>query len=592
MQGNPMKRSTPFLKLSLSVAVAVTLTLSTTTSSAGVSPEQYAKLREETYEAAQGAVVSAAADAMTNISARFGEGQGELAGLVRRREALLNQINALRKQIQRASETTGTSVEAVAQRARARALRDQEAALSLELDSLEKTIDERFPAYVELTRPMPLKAAETQALLDKDEAVLLIVPAPDGTYLWVVTRDGFDWARSSMKDEDVTAAVQTLRKALDPSTGTRGNVGMAGATPAPTQSAADEAAAFDRKTAFRLYSELIAPLEPKFRDKKVVFIATTGALQSLPFSVLVTAEPQGADTDRAYVRETQWLIDRYALVTLPAISSLRTLRCLSATTPHPGCGAGARGSGKAAVKATLAYAGLGGPALGGDVGESRGAEGWEQYSNGDLADTEKLRALAPLPGAESEIGALATLFGRRGAFVRTREQFTETLVKTSLDIRRADVLHFATHALMGGEGGSRGEPGLVLTPPAAGSASAEDDGLLTASEAAALDIQASFVVLSACNTARADGTLGADGLSGLARSFFYAGARSLLVSHWPVDDKSTKELMVSMFDGLTDTRVNRAVALQQAILKVKAETAFVEPRYWAPFVLVGESRNK
>lgn len=585
-----MKRPLRVLRLSLSGVLAMTLILSGGAAPAAVSPEQYAKLREETYEAAQGAVVSAAADAMTNISARLGEGQGELADLVKKREALLNQINALRKQIQRASETTGTSVDAVAQRARARALRDQEATLSLQLDALEKTIDDKFPAYVELTRPMPLKAKETQALLDDDEAVLLIVPAPDATYIWAVTKTGFDWARSSMKETDITAAVQLLRKELDPSTATRGAVGIAGAPATRPAPAATEPAGFDRKTAHKLYKELIAPLEPTFKGKKVLFVATTGALQSLPFSVLVTAEPQGADNDRAYVRETQWLIDRYALVTLPAISSLRTLRCLSASTPHPGCGA-ARGIGKAASAPTLAYAGLGGPTLGGDAGDSRGAEGWEQYSNGELADTEKLRSLAPLPGAESEIGALSDLFKTRGAFVRTRDQFTETLVKTSPDIRNAAVIHFATHALMGGEGGSRGEPGLVLTPPSAASASAEDDGLLTASEAATLNIKASFVVLSACNTARADGTLGADGLSGLARSFFYAGARSLLVSHWSVDDKSTKELMVTMFNDLAGGKTSRAVALQDAIKKVKSETAFVEPKYWAPFVLVGESRG-
>jgi CHAT domain-containing protein len=559
---------------------------------AKVTPEQYAKLREETYEAAQGAVVSAAADAMTNVSARLGEGQGELAGLVKQREGLLNQINALRKQIQKGSEAAGAGVDAVAARARARTLRDQESALSLQLDALEKTIDDKFPAYAELTRPMPLKVKDTQALLEADEAVLLIVPAPDGTYVWAVTRDGFDWARSSMSETDITAAVQALRKDLDPSTATRGAVGMQGAKPAPAPTAVAPAG-FDRKTAFKLYQEVIAPLEPVFKDKKVLFIATTGALQSLPFSVLVTAAPQGADNDRAYVRETQWLIDRYALVTLPAISSLRTLRCLSASKPHVGCVGVSQTASKPQAKPTIAYAGLGGPTLGGGPAgeESRGAGGWEEYSNGELADPDKLRALAPLPGAESEIGALSALFQKQGAFVRTRDQFTETLVKTSPDIRHAAVIHFATHALMGGETGSRGEPGLVLTPPAENAATAQDDGLLTASEAAALDIQAGFVVLSACNTARADGTLGADGLSGLARSFFYAGAKSLLVSHWSVDDKSTKELMVTMFGNLETGKVNRAVALQQAIQKVKGETAFVEPRYWAPFVLVGESEG-
>ena len=573
----------------LCVAIALTITwCAASPALASVSPQQYATLREETFEAAQGAVDSAAADAMTNVSARLGEGAGELAVMVRKRESLVARLASVRKQIQQASEGPADSVEAVARRARTTVLRDHESALALELDAQEKAIDAAFPAYTELTRPLPLKARETQALLDDNEAVLLIVPAPDGTYIWAVTRKGFEWARSSMTDAQITLAVQALRKDLDPSTATRGAVGMAG-TPAVQPSSA-ASSGFDRTTAFKLYQELIAPLEPTFRDKTVVFVATAGALQSLPFAVLVTSPPQGADTDRAYVRETAWLIDRYALVTLPAISSLRSLRCFLAARAHRGCaqpgGARIRDSGP-----TLAYAGLGGPTLGGGGGNDRGAQGWEKYSNGPLADPDKLRALAPLPGAESEIGALSALFEKRGSIVRTRDQFTETLIKTHPDIRRAAVLHFATHALMGGETGTLGEPGLVMTPPAESAASAQDDGLLTASEAAALDLQASFVVLSACNTARADGTLGADGLSGLARSFFYAGAKSLLVSHWSVDDKSTRELMVSMFSAIDAGSTSRAIALQQAIQAVKAQTAFVEPRFWAPFVLVGESRG-
>ncbi len=573
------------LRVTPALTVAVAVMAAASPGQAIVTPQEYGRLRAETFLAAQGAVVSRAATALGNVGARLGQGQGALAATVRERETLVSRLTALRKQIQQAADPAGDGVEAIAQRNRAKALSEEESALALKLIEVDATIDRDFPAYAELTRPTPLDVKETQALLGDDEAVLLIVPAPDATYIWAVTRDGFDWTRSDMDAAAITAAVQSLRRELDPSTATRGAVGIAGAPgAAPTQPAGP--AGFDRTTGFKLYRELIAPLEPVFRTKTTVMIATTGALQSLPFSVLVTEAPQGADNDRAYVRETPWLIDRYALVTLPAISSLRTLRCLAADRPHRGCKAGAPRRRKP-VEPTLAYAGLGGPSLGGGGSESRGAQGWEKYSRGDLADPDALRSLAPLPGAEAEIGALSTLFQNRGAFVRTRDAFTETLVKTSPELRHSRVIHFATHALMSGEMGG-GEPGLVLTPPAQPLASAEDDGLLTASEAAVLELRAEFVVLSACNTARADGTLGADGLSGLARSFFFAGARSLLVSHWSVDDKSTRELMVGLFTNLQNGKVSRAVALQRAIQSVKAQSGFVEPRFWAPFVIVGE----
>ena len=73
--------------------------------------------------------------------------------------------------------------------------------------------------------------------------------------------------------------------------------------------------------------------------------------------------------------------------------------------------------------------------------------------------------------------------------------------------------------------------------------------LLRASDVAMLKMNADFVVLSACNTAAGDKP-GAEALSGLARAFFYAGARSLIVSNWEVDSESTVALMTGLFDAL------------------------------------------
>jgi CHAT domain-containing protein len=99
------------------------------------------------------------------------------------------------------------------------------------------------------------------------------------------------------------------------------------------------------------------------------------------------------------------------------------------------------------------------------------------------------------------------------------------------------------------------------------------------------------VVLSACNTA-ADDKPGAEALSGLARAFFYAGARSLVVSHWEVDDQVTAQLMINAFQATTrDATLSHAEALRQAMLEMidnaKSDTA-ANPRLWAPFVVVGE----
>jgi len=115
------------------------------------------------------------------------------------------------------------------------------------------------------------------------------------------------------------------------------------------------------------------------------------------------------------------------------------------------------------------------------------------------------------------------------------------------------------------------------------------DGLLTMEEILALKLDADWVVLSACNTAAPDGKLGGQSLSGLARAFFYSGARSLLVSHWAVASQPTVVLTTSLFDAYTrDAAVGRAAALRTAQLKLLGDAATSHPSFWAPFVLVGD----
>ena len=150
------------------------------------------------------------------------------------------------------------------------------------------------------------------------------------------------------------------------------------------------------------------------------------------------------------------------------------------------------------------------------------------------------------------------------------------------------IVHFATHGAVAGEISSSAEPGLLLTPP--DKASETDDGYLSASDIAGLKLDADWVILSACNTAAGDAK-GAEALSGLARAFFYAGARSLLVSHWEVASEPTVNLITKAVDELKhDPKIGRAEALRRSMLSMidKGKNEEAHPAVWAPFVLVGE----
>jgi CHAT domain-containing protein len=104
-------------------------------------------------------------------------------------------------------------------------------------------------------------------------------------------------------------------------------------------------------------------------------------------------------------------------------------------------------------------------------------------------------------------------------------------------------------------------------------------------------LNADFVVLSACNTAAGD-KAGAEALSGLARAFFYAGARSLVVSHWDVDSEATVTLMDGLFAALkANPGLSHAEALRLSMLRMIGKPEWALPSLWAPFVIVGEPKK-
>jgi CHAT domain-containing protein len=252
----------------------------------------------------------------------------------------------------------------------------------------------------------------------------------------------------------------------------------------------------------------------------------------------------------------------------------------------------------------LSFFGIGDPILSGasvpTTGASEATPTVERAFEGRLANVEVLRAMARLNGTRRELEAIADQFERRGesSVILLDDAAREPRIirreaggggiRTDPDLARARYVSFATHGLLTGQGGESAEPGLVLTPPT--TATEADDGLLAASEAAQLTLRAEFVVLSACNTAAEDGSVGAEGLAGLGPAFFYAGARSLLVSHWSVSDDATARLMSDTFAGL-DAGQGRAAALQQAMRSVREDPdhpKWAHPYYWAAFSFIGE----
>jgi len=522
-------------------------------------------LSAQAFEDAQMATSSRAAVALAQGAARLGAGDPALSALVRERQDAEARFRAADAERVRALAGQGDKAAR-----RAVELAAVAEAAAKDVAARDAEIAARYPAFADLTSAAPLPLAETQALLGKDEALVFIVPAFDGTYIWAVRRDRSLWMRGAMDEKAVADAVRDLRAALDPGGAVRAAVDAAGST-AP----AAGPAAFPRARAFELYQSVWAPVAPALKGAKTVYVVQSGALSALPLSVLPTALPRGEDADVRALRATPWLFTKHALATLPAVSSLRAVR---------------RAPDRAA--AARAFAGFGDPALDGPAGP--GPRGVGAYYRSGSADITAIKGLPRLPGSALELRALARALGAPETSVSTGAAATEGAVKGA-DLSSTRVVAFATHGLLAGEIDGLAEPALVLTPPDV--ASASDDGLLTASEAAGLRLAADWIVLSACNTAASDGkggiSTGGEGLSGLARAFFHAGARALLVSHWRVRDDVAAELTTATIGAYArHPERGRAAALQGAMKTMlkSGDPAMAQPSAWAPFVVAGEAR--
>lgn len=545
--------------------------------------EEPGVLRAEAFAALQDVLSGSASRAIAQSAARReAEEAGGLGELARERQDFSDQWLAVERQLTASLAESGSSAEA-----KRINLHEQLQELEARMDQIDSQLRTQAPDYFALIRPQGLDEAAARKLMRPDEVALMLVPTHFGTHVMAVTAQGVTWHRSTWTDDKMKDAVTRLLWDVG------ANVDVDYATAEEWAEEGEGAYPYDFTTAVELYRELLGPLEEVLTSKTHVFVMASGSLSSLPLGLLVSELPEGPSGDPATLRGADWLADRFALLQIPSLQSIRFLRDF-----RPASTGGQR----------LPFLGFGDPVLDGHA-ETRGARGTggstavqngfgALFSGGGtrggkgIADISQLNAMASLPGTAVELTAIWEAFGKPKNALYLARQASETAVRSAK--LNADVIAFATHGILAGEIGGTAEPGLVLTPPE--QASADNDGYLSMSEIAGLKVDADWVILSACNTAAGDGSEGASGLSGLARAFFYAGARNLLASYWPVRDDVSARLTVRTVEiARTNPALTRAQAFQQAMREIRNDPSadseddtWAHPNAWAPFVFVGD----
>jgi CHAT domain-containing protein len=520
-------------------------------------PEQRARLTAESFEAGQSAQISGTEQAVANMAARFASSDDAMAKVIRTRQDAQQEWRNLDEALVAAARkpTDGRDLKAEA------GMRKRLTDIDRQLDALDARLARDFPQYAEMADPKPAKLAAMQALLGPQEALLTYLIGEQRSFLWVVRRSGASLISLPIGQRELDEAVKHLRGQLDPTLSNAATV--------------DDLPKFDVIASHALYRKILAGAESQLAGVDTLFVVADGPLQSLPFAILVTRPPAGPVKDFASYTTAAWLGRNYAITVLPAVSSMRALRAFARRT-----------------RASEPFTGYGDPDFQGNQarGASRGINTARLFRGGSV-NADALRDLPRLPDTADELRAQATSLHAGPGSVHLGRDASVSAVKAA-DLADIRVIAFATHGLVAGDLPALAEPALALSPP--DKPTPQDNGLLTASDVALLRLNADWVVLSACNTAAADGRTGAEGMSGLAKAFFYAGARSLLVSHWPVDSAAAVRLTTSAFAELEkDRSIGRAEALRRSMMALvehpPADQAYMaHPTFWAPFVVVGE----
>jgi CHAT domain-containing protein len=554
---------------------------------------QFSKLGGEAFDVAQRLVTPAAAGAILRMARRYASRDPAIADKVRRQQDLAEQWNQAETKIitELALPADRVDHDAVT------AARSSQAAIEQELKGLDAEVKQSSQTYAELSGTRVLTIREVQQLLADDEA--LVYFADDGLHIhaFFLTKTTAAWMPLAFTSATIADDVQALRCGLDGTSWLDASAERCRALLNINYTDADfqnnEELPFDLKRAYHLYEALFGKLGGLVAGKRLIMVPT-GTLATLPLQVLVTEEPDAALTGDERYRKAAWLIRRQPITVLPSIASLAALRSvvpkdrapqrfigigdpLLDGPPHQGDAAAAL----ARAKQTCAPDTASRPQQMAALSPATG--------RGATASVADVRELMPLPDTADELCAIARELGVGDDDVLLGNRATKKAVmglSQSGRLGQFAIVHFATHGLVSGEIAGLSEPALALTP-AAGDAS--DNGLLTASDVAALRLNADWVVLSSCNTASGSADDN-EAFSGLARAFFFAGTRAVMVSHWQVYSTAAVRLTTAAYQELeANPAVGRAEALRRSMLAlVDGGGAAARPAYWAPFVVVGD----
>lgn len=292
------------------------------------------------------------------------------------------------------------------------------------------------------------------------------------------------------------------------------------------QTAGDEALQFSNNSLQTLYNVVIGPIVDLIQGEELI-IVPDGPLSLAPFAAFLDPE-------------SKYLHDSFRLRVIPSLTSLKMIT---------DCPAGCH--------------------------EDRGALLVGDPYVQEVVNEKGEIVLKQLPDAREEVEIIGRIL--KTAPLTGKEATKEEVLKRLSSVA---VVHIAAHGSV-----ETGEIALAPNPTRKSRRPEMEDFLLTITDVLNAQLRAKLVVLSCCHSGR--GKIKAEGVVGIARAFLGAGARSILVSLWAIDDEATLEFMKNFYQALASRR-RASDALNQAMKCMRKSEQFNHEKYWAPFVLIGD----
>ncbi|WP_233859584.1 CHAT domain-containing protein [Paraburkholderia sp. HD33-4] len=460
------------------------------------------------------------------------------------------------------------------------------------VDELKRTQQEQDAAHRLLVMHLGERGAALESpgvgvgavakALHPDEVLVATFVSSDRIFIWSIDPSGSILFRASSGGREQISRLVALVRA---STEIHGDT-FASIKP------------FDVAAAYAIYEQGLMPVRSGWDRAHSLVIVPDEALGFVPFGLLPVERPSHTTDAQAMFdgyRQVAWLARTHATSSVPSAAAFVSLRQAS-----PASAARKKFIGFGDPLFSAAQSAAGAPQM-----SQRGANAIRVLdtritSRGALDSQALVSAhlddLMPLPETADEVRKVArALCADESSDVLLGTAATVSAAKSGLLADRRVVM-FATHGLVPGDLDGLQQPALALSNPKV--VGGTGDGLLRMSDVLTLKLNADWVVLSACNTAAADGA-GSEAISGLGRAFFYAGTRALLATHWAVETESAQELTTQLFSlQHSEPTLGRAEALRQTMNAMidksgrfrdgKMIASYAHPFFWAPFALFGD----